>query len=349
MLNLPVVKGRGAQYNPANRFDQYIPTTFKSVESESEKTRFYKSFAKTIVNKVDSPDIGLTYSVNPYQGCEHGCTYCYARPTHADWGFSPGLEFETKILIKYNAPELLRKKLNGKNWMGKPIMLSGNTDCYQPIEKQVRITRKLLEILYEFKNPVGIVTKSKLVTRDIDLLKPMAELGLARVAVSLNTINDDLRQILEPRAATVQKRLDAIEMLSEAGIPVHVLAAPIIPGLNDHEIFSLIKAVKERGAQSASHIIVRLNHEVGEVFSDWLEKFFPERKNKVLNMVKSVHGGKVSDSRFGVRMRGEGAFADNIYKQFKVACEKFGLSQGNGMEWNTELFKNDHQRQLALW
>ena len=349
MLNLPVIKGRGAQFNPVNKFDEYIPTTLRTHDSQDQKTRFYKSYAKTLVNKVDSPDIGLTWSMNPYQGCEHGCTYCYARPTHAYWGFSAGLDFESKILIKYNAPELLRKRLNSRSWKGEPIMLSGNTDCYQPIEKQVGITRKLLEVLFEFKNPVGIVTKSKLILRDMDLIKPMAEMGLARVAISLNTINDDLRQILEPRAASVQKRLDTIEELSNAGIPVHVLAAPLIPGLNDHEIFSLLKAVKECGAKSASHIIVRLNAEVGDVFSDWLDKYFPERKNKVINMVKSLHGGKISDSRFGVRMKGEGAFAENISTQFKVALKTFSFPKDNKLEWNTSLFRNDRQRQLSFW
>jgi len=274
--------------------------------------------------------------------------YCYARNTHPYWGYSAGLDFESVIMVKKNAPKLLRKKFSSKNWVGDPVMFSGNTDCYQPIEKKLQITRQLLHIFLEFKNPVGLITKNKLLLRDLDIIAELNANQLLRVAVSLNTLNDDLRSKLEPRASSVQTRLELIGRLSDMGIPVTVMVAPVIPGLNDSEVFSLVKKVSELGARNANYIMVRLNGDVKAIFEDWLEKTFPDRKQKVMNFIAASHGGKHNDSRFGTRMRGEGQYVDMIDAQFKLAKQKF-LAGREIPEFNRELFRQHKNPQLSLW
>ncbi len=343
------LKGRGAQINPANPFDSLVRDSERVIDEDlSTKTRYIETHPKTIINKVDSPDIGAAWSMNPYQGCEHGCVYCYARNTHTYWGYSAGIEFESVILVKKNAPLLLREKLQSKSWEPLPIMLAGNTDCYQPIERKLEITRQLLEILWEFRHPVGLITKNSLILRDIDILEKMAEQNLVKVSLSINGLDESMRQMLEPRTATYQKRLDTVKALSDRGIPVNVMVAPIIPGLNEHEIFDVVKAAADAGARSAHHIIVRLNGDVRAIFEDWLEKNFPDRAAKVINKISSMHGGKTNDSRFHTRMRGEGQIADIIAAQMKLAKRKF-LSGRSMPDYNTELYKVHRDKQLKLF
>ncbi len=325
--NFPYKNGRGAQINPHNRFfSQAKGDDFDDIDPSEEqevKTKFIEVYPKTIVNKLTSPDIGMYYSLNPYQGCEHGCTYCYARPTHEYWGYSAGTDFERVILVKKNAPELLEEALNKKSWKVQTITLSGNTDCYQPCERQYGITRSLLEIMLKYKHPVGIITKNALITRDIDLLKELARLELVAVNISLTTLKEELRRKLEPRTAASKRKLETIELLSQHGIPVNVMMAPIIPALNDDEIFSIAEAVGKRGALSIHHQIVRLNGPNGEIFTDWVTKNYPDRTEKVLNQLRDMHGGNLNDSRFGTRMKGEGIFALNIHRQMQLARKRF--------------------------
>lgn len=347
-------KGRGAQFNPKNPFDHETdaPETYDDVNQDFEqsetKTTFTETHPKTIINRVDSPDIGLNWSINPYQGCEHGCVYCYARNTHPYWGFSAGLDFESRILIKREAPSLLRKKLSSKHWKAEAIMLSGNTDCYQPVERKLGITREMLEILWEFRHPVGIITKNSLITRDIDILEKMAKQNLVKVSVSINGLDEKMRTLLEPRTASFRRRLDTIERLAEKGIPVNAMVAPIIPGLNDHEIMNVVKAVAEAGALSAKHIVVRLNGDVRPIFEDWLHKNFPDRAGKVIRKIESMHGGKTNDSRFGTRMRGEGNYAQVIRDQMHLAVNKY--MPGRKMPpYNASLYEQYRDRQLSLF
>jgi len=346
------LKGRGAQINPHNRYHKKIyDDSLDSLLDDGQslvKTKYMKTHAKTIVNEVKSPDIGMMYSMNPYQGCEHGCTYCYARNTHQYWGYSAGLDFESVIFIKENAAELLEKKLKSKKWKAAPIMLSGNTDCYQPIEKQLGITRQILEVFWKYRHPVGIISKNSLMLRDIDLLHKLNKERLLKVSVSLNTLNDKLRQKLEPRASSVNNRLKLISHLSSAGIYVNVMCAPMIPGLNTHEIPALLEKIKSLGASDAKYITLRLNGEVADIFKDWLTRNFPDRQQKVLNHIKSTHGGKLSDSRFKVRMRGEGKISEMLNQQFKMIKRRIGLGELE-QDFNLDLhdkFKND---QLELF
>lgn len=320
------LKGRGAQKNTQNPFDALSRGSNPDFFNDEEfhiSTDYIPIEMKTIINKVDSPDVPFQYSLNPYQGCEHGCVYCYARNTHTYWGYSAGIDFESKILIKKNAPDLLRKKLASRSWKASPIMLSGNTDCYQPAEKKYKLTRKLLEICNQYGHPVGIITKNGMVMRDIDVLKKLAEHDLVLVNISINSLQEEIRQYLEPRTATYQKRLDTIRTLSEAGIPVRVLAAPMIPGLTDHEIFPLVQACAEAGAQDMSMMVVRLNGDIAEIFSDWVRKVYPDRADKILNRIKDVHDGKLNDSTWGRRMKGTGKIADIMHQQFRLAKKKF--------------------------
>jgi DNA repair photolyase len=347
-------KGRGAQFNPPNRFDKEVdaPETYNDVNQDfsdkETRTVYTPTHPKSIVNKVESPDIGLDWSVNPYQGCEHGCVYCYARNTHAYWGFSAGTDFESRILIKKEAPSLLRKKLSSKNWKAQAIMLSGNTDCYQPIERKLGITRELLEILWEFRHPVGIITKNSLILRDIDIIQRMAEHDLVKVSISINGTDEKLRALLEPRTASFSKRIDTIRQLSKAGIPVNAMIAPIIPGLNDHEIMNTVKAVADAGVRSAKHIVVRLNGDVRVIFEDWLRKNFPDRANKVIHKIEALHGGQTNDSRFGKRMSGEGNYASIIKDQMRLATRKY-LSDRAMPVYNTSLYEQYRDKQLSLF
>lgn len=325
-------KGRGAQVNPHNKFlkDVYVKAYDEGIddwEEQDKKTSFIFEHSKTIVNKVDSPDVGMAYSLNPYQGCEHGCTYCYARNSHQYWGYSAGLEFERKIIVKKDAPALFKKFLEKKGWDASTISLSGNTDCYQPAERKFRLTRQLLEIALEYKQPIGMITKNSLILRDIDLLAEMAKHKLCMVYVSINSLNEDLRQVMEPRTTTAKQRLKIVEKLSEAGIPMGVMVAPLVPGLSDHEIPKILKAVADAGAIKAGYTVVRLNGAIGSIFEDWLRKNFPDRFDKVWHMIQSCHGGHVNDSRFGDRMRGDGNIAELIRDNFRLHCRLNGLNQ----------------------
>ncbi len=321
------LKGRGAQLNTTNPFSKltYVTEHIEGLDEPlitNQKTEYYYEHPKKIVNKVDSVDIPLMYSMNPYQGCEHGCVYCYARNVHTYWGFSAGLDFERKIIIKPEAPKLLEDNFNNKSWHPAPIMLSGNTDCYQPIEQKMEITRKMLEVCLKYKNPVGIITKNSLILRDMDLLKKLAQLKLVHVMVSITSLNEGLRKLLEPRTATSLKRLRVVEELNANDIACGVMTAPIIPGLNSEEIPMILKAAGERGAVCAGYTIVRLNGAVKEIFKDWLFKTFPDRADKVWHLIMECHGGSVSDSRFTTRMKGEGAVANSISQLFKLAVKK---------------------------
>lgn len=325
-------KGRGAQVSPHNKFlkDVYVKAHDEGIDDWEEidrKTSFIFEHSRTIVNKVDSPDVGMAYSLNPYQGCEHGCTYCYARNSHQYWGYSAGLEFERKIIVKKDAPILFKKFLEKKGWDATTISLSGNTDCYQPAERKYKLTRQLLEIALEYKQPIGMITKNSLILRDSDLLAEMAKQKLCLVYVSINSLNEDLRQKMEPRTTTAKQRLKVVEQLSALGIPVGVLVAPLIPGLSDHEIPSILKAVANAGATNAGYTIVRLNGAVGQIFEDWLKKNFPDRADKVWHMIQSCHGGNVNDSRFGDRMRGDGNIAKMIRDNFRLHCRLNGLNK----------------------
>lgn len=346
--------GRGTTFNPKNRFlqqetgDPYFDDPYEE-EANDVKTTFIEVHPKTIVNKVSSPDVGMMYSLNPYQGCEHGCTYCYARPTHEYWGYSAGLDFERTILVKKNAPELLRAALMKRSHVVHPISLSGNTDCYQPCEREYRITRQLLEIMLEFRHPVSLITKNALILRDIDLLEQLAELNLVSVYLSITSLDENLRRKLEPRTATARRRLHTLEQLTTHGIPARVMIAPLIPAINDMELFSIVKAAGERGASGAGYIVVRLNGPNAGLFDQWLQYHFPERREKVLHQLSEIHGGSLGDSRFGTRMRGEGNYALNMERQFKIARNRF-LTGRVSSTLRKDLFRRpDSSGQLELF
>lgn len=327
-MNTSYLKGRGAQIKTANRFLKAAYVT-EHVEGLDEQllgpvaTQVFEETPRKMVNKVDSPDLGFSYSMNPYQGCEHGCIYCYARNTHEYYGFSAGLDFESKIIVKKNAPRLLEEQLVNRNWEAVPIQLSGNTDCYQPLERTYRLTRGLLEVLLRYQNPVGIITKNSLILRDLDLLRAFAEQKLVHVYISITTLDEHLRGLLEPRTASAAKRLHTVEELAKAGIPTGVMIAPIIPGLNHHEIPEIVKAAAERGAVATGVQVVRLNGSIGKLFEDWLRKSFPDRFEKVWNQIRSMHEGNVNDSEFGRRLRGSGQVADIIHQLHRAAKKKY--------------------------
>lgn len=348
------LKGRGAQYNPHNRFRQqeYVQEHFEGLDEPllaNDATEYLPEFPKKIVNKVDSPDIPMPYSLNPYQGCEHGCIYCYARNTHQYWGWSAGLDFERKVIVKENAPELLAQTLQKRNWKPGPIMLSGNTDCYQPIERQLKLTRRILEVLLEYRHPVGSITKNSLILRDLDLLQELAALRLVRVAISITTLDEKLRLAMEPRTATARQRLKAIGKLSAVGVPVTVMVAPIIPGLNSHEIVQIMQAAADEGARSAGFTMVRLNGPVGDVFTDWIRTNMPDRAEKVLSQIAAMHGGKMSDNRFGFRMRGEGPQAVALRDLFRASRNRIFAGR-TAPEFDLTVFSPpDPNGQLSLF
>ncbi len=321
-------KGRGAQIKSENRFlkSHYVTDHIEGLDEpllENPHTQVFQENAKKIVNRVDSPDLGFGYSMNPYQGCEHGCIYCYARNTHEYYGFSAGLDFESKIVVKKNAARLLEQELLKPSWNAVPIMLSGNTDCYQPLEKKWGITRQLLKVMAQYRHPVSIISKNGLVVRDIDLLQDLAADNLVHVYISITTLNEDLRRAMEPRTASGIKRLKTVEELARANIPVGIMNAPIIPGLNHHEIPAILKAAADHGARNAGMTIVRLNGAIGKIFEDWLQKNFPDRFEKVWNQISSMHGGNVNDSQFDRRMRGDGNIADVIHQLFRTSKKKY--------------------------
>jgi DNA repair photolyase len=328
--------GRGAPVAPANRFEttrlvddfEQLDETDDVLDERRIATVFLDDDSKTIIRENDSPDISFRFSINPYRGCEHGCAYCYARPGHETLGMNAGIDFETKVMVKRDAAALLRRELNRPSWPAETIAISGVTDCYQPIERKLRITRSCLEVLAEARQPCGIVTKNALVTRDLDLLAPMAAERTAQVAVSVTTLDHDLARTLEPRTSNPAARLRAIRELSAAGVPVRVMVAPIIPGLNDQEIPAILQAAREAGAGAASYVLLRLPYAVRPIFEDWLERNRPLARPRVEALIRESRGGKMNDSRFNSRMRGEGAYAEQINQTFKVFAKKFGLDGG---------------------
>jgi DNA repair photolyase len=344
---------RGAGFDPANRFaaihrDADPESDLDPAEEPLRRTQFIPDRSQTALTRNDSPDVSFTWSVNPYRGCEHGCIYCYARPTHEFLGFSAGLDFESKIVVKHEAPALLRRELAAPGWRPQVIAMSGVTDCYQPIERKLGITRGCLEVLAEFRNPVGLVTKNALVTRDLDVLSELARFNATVVMISLTSLDSDLRAVLEPRTSPPAARLAAIRRLAAAGVPVGVMVAPVIPGLNDHEIPRIIAAAAEAGAQFAGKVVLRLPLAVAPLFEDWLGRHFPDRKEKVLNQVRALRGGRLNDSQFGSRMRGEGPLAEQIAQLFRVACRRAGMAD-EGPELSTASFRRIEPGQRELW
>lgn len=321
-------KGRGAQINTHNKFlkDRYVTEHIEGLDEvfyDNERTQIIDSHPRSIVSVSDSPDLNFNYSINPYQGCEHGCLYCYARNSHEYWGFSAGLDFERKIIVKKNAAQLLEKFLNKPGYEPMPIMLSGNTDCYQPVERKLCITRSLLEVFLKYKHPVSLISKNNLILRDLDLLKELSRLHLVQVAITITSLNESVRQKLEPRTVTAKSKLMVINKLSSAGIPVSVMMGPVIPGLTSEEIPSLIKAAADEGARAASFTIIRLNGAIGEIFTDWIRKAYPDRAEKVLNLIAACHGGKLNDSRWGNRMVGDGQVAESIHQLFRLSVKRY--------------------------
>lgn len=337
------LQGRGAQINTKNRFlkDERTREHIEGIDDWEEgdaRTIYMEQESKSIVNKVESPDVGMGYSMNPYAGCEHGCIYCYARNVHEYWGYSAGLDFERKIIVKKNAPQLLRKFLMHKNWDATPIMLSGNTDCYQPAEQQYRLTRALLEVCNEFNQPVGILTKNSWILKDKDLLQEMAKKQIVSAMVSITSFNEDLRRVMEPRTTTAAQKLKVINELSKAGVRMGIMMGPMIPGLNEHEMQRIMKASRDNGATFTAYTFIRLNGAIKLLFHDWLYKNFPDRADKVWHLIEQSHDGKVNDSRWGVRMRGEGSIAKLVADQYKKYGKLYGM---NAEEWslNRNLFK----------
>jgi DNA repair photolyase len=342
---------RGAAFNPPNRFEHIQferDADWNPEDDPLPRTQFLHDRTSSIIAYNQSPDVGFEASINPYRGCEHGCIYCYARPFHEYLGFSSGLDFETRIMVKLDAPKLLRAELSSPKWKPQMIAMSGVTDCYQPVERRLKITRGCLEVLAEFRNPVGIVTKNLLVTRDLDLLSELARHQAAAVLISLTTLDSDLRKVMEPRTSPPAARLEAIRTLNQAGIPVGVLLAPVIPALNDHEIPTLVKAAAKAGARSAGYVMLRLPHAVAPLFEQWLAAHFPDRKDKVLNRVRDMREGKLYESAFGKRMRGEGIFAEQVHALFEVACRKHGLDR-ELPELATEAFRRPGGKQMDLF
>ena len=353
-----LIPGRGAVQNPVGRFESFdlergeyaqeIPADDTDV-SFSPRTKFYRDHSVSVLTSNDSPDVDFNFSVNPYRGCEHGCIYCYARPSHEFLGLSAGLDFETKIFVKEKAPELLRKALLAKSWNPQVISLSGVTDCYQPVERRLKITRGCLEVLADFRNPFVIITKNHLVTRDIDLIGEMAGRRGAKVFLSITSLDTELIAKMEPRTSRPSMRLDAIRKLAAAGIPVGVLIAPVIPALTDHEIPAILKAAAEAGSTEAEFTILRLPYGLSDLFAGWLGEHFPDRKEKILKRVRELRGGKMNDAHFGSRMRGEGIFADQIRALFRLNARKYGLSE-RGAELVAEYFRRvEDSNQLSLF
>src|SRR2546422_2530476 len=331
------IHGRGASWSPANRFERlHVDLTdidVVDVDPDAEErrrraTQYFCDGTKSIITRNNSPDVGFETSLNPYRGCEHGCIYCYARPTHEYLGFSAGLDFVSKIMVKTDAPELLRMELESPRWKPQTLVLSGVTDPYQPIEKKLRITRKCLEVLAKFRNPVAIITKNRLVTRDIDLLRELAGCNAVAVNISVTSLDPKLQRVLEPRTSSPEARLDTIRHLRAAGIPAGVMVAPVIPGLTDHEVAKILEACAEAGAQFAGYTIVRLPWAVAPLFEHWLDEHFPDRKAKILARIREIRGGtKLNDSSWGSRMRGEGIFAEQIASLFEISCRRTGIGE----------------------
>ncbi len=349
----PSQKGRGTVANPPNRFDQLHAEPFDvdvpyDDERPAVRTMFLDDTSKSILAKNDSPDIPFTYSVNPYRGCEHGCIYCYARPSHEYLGFSAGLDFESKIMVKRRAPELLRRALLAESWVPQAIEMCGNTDCYQPVERALSLTRGCLQVLLALRNPVAIITKNQLVTRDLDILRSLAELDLVHVTVSITTLDEVLARKMEPRTSTPLNRMRTVRTLSDAGVPVSVSVAPVIPGLTDEEIPSILRMASEYGASSATYSVLRLPGAVEQLFLSWLDELMPDRAQKILSRIRTIREGHLNDSRFGKRMVGEGTMAELIGDLFTVNARKFGLDRGR-KKLDTGKFNGKSSPQLGLF
>lgn len=330
------IRGRGAQHNPGNRFERLYLEDFKTdeldyfFEGEEERkipTQYFNDSSRSVIAKNDSYDVGFEYSFNPYRGCEHGCIYCYARPTHEYLGFSSGTDFESKIMIKKDAAKLLEAEFNKKSYRPDFIMFSGNTDCYQPVERKLKITREALKVCLKYRNPVSVITKNDMILRDTDILKELAKLNLVSVSISITTLDKDLARRMEPRTSSPERRLQAVKELAENNIPVGVNAAPVIPGLNDEEIPPILKEASARGAVFASHIMLRLPYAVKDLFLQWIKNEFPDRESKIVNKIREMRDGKLNDYEFGTRFTGKGELADTIHSLFNLSCRKYGLNE----------------------
>ncbi len=344
------IKGRGAADNPRGRFEKLA----RSREPEAEiptrpQTVVTLQRARSIITRNESPDIPFTQSINPYQGCEHGCIYCYARPSHAYLGLSPGLDFETRLFAKENAAELLREELSRPDYRCEVIALGANTDPYQPIERERRITRSVLEVLREFRNPFGIVTKGSLIERDLDLLAPMAQENLVHVFISIGTLDGEIARTLEPRAAAPYRRVETVRRLSERGVPCGVIVAPIIPFLNDKDLEAVLETTSDAGARMASYTLLRLPWEVKDLFKDWLERCYPLKAAHIMARIRDTRGGRENDPEFGTRMKGEGQFAELIRSRFDIACRRLGLNTGERNRLDTGKFRRPGPAQMALF
>jgi DNA repair photolyase len=345
-------KGRGAPTNPQNRFEEIKierDSECEEPDDPSPATRFFRDTSRTLITFNDSPDLPFSASFNPYRGCEHGCIYCYARPYHEYLGLSAGLDFESKIWVKDQAPVLLKKELSSPRWVPQVLVVSGVTDCYQPVERRLEITRACLKILAECRHPVALITKSALIARDADIFQELARYQAVSVTISVTTLRPELASIMEPRASSPIARLGAIEALAKAGIPVGVNVAPIIPGLTDVEVPAILKAARDAGACYAGFTVVRLPHAVKTLFEEWLTHHFPDRKNKVLNRIRDVRGGKLNDPRFKSRMRGEGVYAQQIKDLFRIAKRKAGYDEDGRFDLSTAHFRRPAGPQLELF
>lgn len=344
------IKNRGAGSNPEGRFEiTEREVFFDGWEIEDNdslpalETTLLLEKSKSIISRNDSPDIGFEQSINPYRGCEHGCIYCYARPSHAYMNLSPGLDFETKIFYKANAAELFEREINKPNYVCKPIVIGANTDPYQPAEAQLKITRHLLEIAKSYSHPISIITKNSLIQRDLDILESLAAENLIRVAITLTTLSVHLKRILEPRASAPNARLRTIQALSNKNIPITVMAAPMIPMINDMELEHILREAKNAGALNAGYTLIRLPYEVKDLFKEWLRAHYPDRAEHVMNLIRQMRGGKEYDAAFGKRMKGEGKFAQLLSARFKLACKKFNLNQAPYRELNCSAFNKKQE------
>ncbi len=350
------IKGRGARDNPKNRFEKlyieelpeddfYLPA---GEDVKKVQTTFFIDESKSVISKNDSIDLFFDYSFNPYRGCEHGCIYCYARPSHEFLGFSSGLDFETKIMIKKNAAELLEKEFNKKSYVPDVILFSGNTDCYQPVERSLKITREALQVCLDYGNPVSIITKNSLVLRDLDILKKMSVQNLVSVMITITSFDKNLISKMEPRCSSPEKRLETVKILAENKIPAGVNLAPVIPGLNDEEIPGILKSSFEAGGKYAAYALLRLPYSVKYLFIEWLNREFPNSANKIINRIKETRGGKLNDNEFGRRFSGQGAVSDAINRLFKISCKKYGLNEKR-VKLNASGFRNKRERQLEIF
>jgi DNA repair photolyase len=351
------IHGRGASWSPANRFEKLhvdvnepeaVDIDLAADDRPRRETQFFRDATKTVISRNNSPDVGFETSVNPYRGCEHGCIYCFARPSHEYLGFSAGLDFESKIMVKTEAPELLQAELSSPKWQPQVIMMSGVTDPYQPVERKLKLTRRCLDVLARFRNPVAMITKNKLIARDIDLLRELAAVEAAAVNISVTSLDAKLQRVLEPRTSPPAARLETVAQLHAAGIPVGVMVAPIIPGLTDHELPKILEACAKAGAQFAGYTIVRLPWAIAPLFEHWLQEHFPERKEKILQRIRDIRGGseRLNDPRWGSRLVGEGIFAEQIRSMFEVACRRAGM--GGRPKLSTASFRRPKE-QLELF